>query len=118
MNPEQIIEFASSSIDMLGVAIVFLGVMWGLILFIKNWLTQSTRSSAYKAFRSQIVRALVLGLDVLVAGDIIRTVAISPSLTSVGVLGAIVFIRCFLSWSLSLEIEGRWPWQTPRNQES
>jgi uncharacterized membrane protein len=118
MNQIQIIELASSSIDFLGVAIVVLGVMWGLIIFIKNSFVQPSQLSPYKAFRSQIVRALVLGLDVLVAGDIIRTVAISPTLTSVSVLGAIVLIRCFLSWSLSLEIEGRWPWQPPQNQHS
>uniref|UniRef100_B1XVX9 DUF1622 domain-containing protein n=1 Tax=Polynucleobacter necessarius subsp. necessarius (strain STIR1) TaxID=452638 RepID=B1XVX9_POLNS len=69
---------------------------------------------AYKTFRIQIVRSLILGPEVLVAGDVIRAVAISPTMTSVVVLGAIVLIRCFLSWSLTLEIDGRWPWQAPR----
>jgi uncharacterized membrane protein len=55
---------------------------------------------------------LLLGLEFLVAADIIRTVATTPTFSSVGVLATIVAIRTFLSWSLQLEIEGRWPWQS------
>jgi uncharacterized membrane protein len=77
-----------------------------------------TADIGYKTFRIQIVRSLILGLEVLVAGDVIRTVAISPTMTSVAVLGAIVLIRCFLSWSLTLEIDGRWPWQAPRPEQA
>jgi uncharacterized membrane protein len=110
MNQIEIIREVSDVMDALGVGVVSVGVLWGLILFIKNLATQST-DEAYKIFRVQIVRSLILGLEVLVAGDVIRTVAISPTLTSVAVLGAIVMIRCFLSWSLTLEIDGRWPWQ-------
>jgi uncharacterized membrane protein len=110
MNQIEIIREVSDVMDALGVGVVSVGVLWGLILFIKNLATQTT-DDAYKIFRVQIVRSLILGLEVLVAGDVIRTVAISPTLTSVAVLGAIVMIRCFLSWSLTLEIDGRWPWQ-------
>jgi len=110
MNQIEIIRGVSDVMDALGVAVVSAGVLWGLFLFIKDLFTQNS-SEAYKAFRIQIVRSLILGLEVLVAGDVIRTVAISPTLMSVGVLGAIVLIRCFLSWSLTLEIDGRWPWQ-------
>ena len=113
MNQIEIIQTVSDAIDVLGVAIVSLGVVWGLVAFIRGLLTDSAEV-AYKAFRIQIIRALILGLEVLVAGDIIRTVAISPTLTSVAVLGAIVLIRCFLSWSLALELDGRWPWQLPK----
>ena len=62
-------------------------------------------------FRSQLGRAILVGLELLVAADIIRTVAVTPTLESVGVLAGIVVIRTFLSWSLELEISGRWPWQ-------
>lgn len=113
MNLIEIIRGVSDAMDALGVAVVSLGVLWGLVCFAKGLITQ-TADIAYKTFRIQIVRSLILGLEVLVAGDVIRTVAISPSLTSVAVLGAIVLIRCFLSWSLTLEIDGRWPWQPPR----
>jgi len=113
MNLIEVIRGVSDVMDALGVAVVSLGVLWGLFIFIKDLISQ-TADVAYKAFRIQIVRSLILGLEVLVAGDVIRTVAISPTLSSVAVLGAIVLIRCFLSWSLTLEIDGRWPWQAPR----
>jgi uncharacterized membrane protein len=112
MDQIEIIRAVSNVMDALGVAVVSIGMLWGLFLFIKELYTQNS-SDAYKIFRFQIVRSLILGLEVLVAGDVIRTVAISPTLMSVGILGAIVLIRCFLSWSLTLEIDGRWPWQSP-----
>jgi uncharacterized membrane protein len=61
--------------------------------------------------RQSLGRVILLGLELLVAADIIRTVATSPTFTSVGVLGLIVVIRTFLSYSLEVEINGRWPWQ-------
>ena len=108
-----VIQGVSDVMDGLGVAVVALGVLWGLYVFIKD-LPKMPIDDAYKLFRNQIIRALLLGLEILVAGDIIRTVAVSPTLMSVAVLGAIVVIRCFLSWSLALEMNGRWPWQSPK----
>jgi hypothetical protein len=67
--------------------------------------------AAYVRYRRALGRAILLGLEFLVAGDIIRTVAISPTFTSLGILAIIVAIRTFLSTELELEIEGRWPWQ-------
>ena len=96
--------------DALGVAVIVVGVVWGLIQFPVN-LSRQGVEFAYKMVRNQITRTLLLGLEVLVAADIIRTVAVSPTLMSVAVLAAIVAIRTFLSWSLILEMEGRWPWQ-------
>jgi len=68
-------------------------------------------SPIYTRFRRVLGRAILLGLELLVAADIIKTVAVTPTLESVGVLAIIVLIRTFLSWSLELEISGRWPWQ-------
>lgn len=96
--------------DALGVAVIVLGVVWGMIRFPLD-LSRQGVDYAYKMVRNQITRTLLLGLEVLVAADIIRTVAVSPTLLSVAVLAAIVAIRTFLSWSLILEMEGRWPWQ-------
>ncbi len=67
--------------------------------------------SGYAAYRQNLGRAILLGLELLVAGDIIRTVAVAPTLDNVAVLGVIVLIRTVLSFSLELEINGRWPWQ-------
>lgn len=69
------------------------------------------RALAYGELRRGLGRAILVGLELLVAADIIRTVAIEPTLQSVGVLGLIVLVRTFLSWSLEVEINGRWPWQ-------
>ena len=97
--------------DALGVAVIVVGVLWGLVRFPLD-LSRQGMDFAYKMVRNQITRTLLLGLEILVAADIIRTVAVSPTLMSVSVLAAIVAIRTFLSWSLILEMEGRWPWQS------
>jgi uncharacterized membrane protein len=66
----------------------------------------------YRRFREQLGRTILLGLELLVVGDIVRTVATEPSLMSVGILAVIVLIRTFLSFSLQVELTGRWPWQS------
>ncbi|WP_188676428.1 DUF1622 domain-containing protein [Subtercola lobariae] len=68
----------------------------------------------YRAYRQYLGRSILLGLEFLVAADIIRTVAVTPTLDSVAVLAAIILIRTFLSFSLELEITGKWPWQTKK----
>lgn len=75
--------------------------------------------SVYRLYRQLLGRSILLGLELLVAADIIRTVAVTPTFESVGVLAIIVLIRTFLSFSLELEITGRWPWQKePRTSAS
>jgi len=78
--------------------------------FLRN-LRRMQRLAAYESFRSDLGRSIVLGLEFLIAGDIIRTVTVSPTFESVAVLASIVLIRTFLTMMLTLEIEGRWPWQ-------
>ena len=70
--------------------------------------------AAYRHLRLYLGRSIVVGLEILIAADIIRSVVIDPTFTSVGVLGLIVLIRTFLSWSLDVEINGEWPWQRSR----
>lgn len=95
--------------DLAGVFIIAVGLIAVTFRFFRQ--LSSGSADAYTSYRSGIGRTLLLGLEFLVAADIIRTVATTPTFTSVGVLAAIVAIRTFLSWSLQLEIEGRWPWQ-------
>lgn len=71
----------------------------------------SEKLGFYRSYRQLLGRSILLGLELLVAADIIRTVAVTPTFVSVGVLAIIVLIRTFLSFSLELEITGRWPWQ-------
>lgn len=99
--------------DLAGVFIIAVGLIVVTIRFLRA-LSQDDQN-AYTNYRSGIGRTLLLGLEFLVAADIIRTVATTPTFTSVGVLAAIVAIRTFLSWSLQLEIEGRWPWQARKS---
>lgn len=82
--------------------------------FLRRVVDRTSFSVAYRLYRRGLGRALLLGLEFLVAGDIIRTVTASPTLTEVAVLAGIVLIRTFLSVALEVETEGRWPWQAER----
>ena len=103
------IELVGKVIDGVGVAVIALGGVLAAGIAIGRLLRRAP--DAYRLFRGDLGRAILVGLELLVAADIIRTVAITPTLESVGVLAGIVLIRTFLSWSLELEISGRWPWQ-------
>jgi uncharacterized membrane protein len=70
-----------------------------------------------ESYKHQLGKTLLLGLEFLVAGDVVRTVALEPTLTNVSLLGLLVVIRTFLSWSLTVEIEGRWPWQAQAKKQ-
>ena len=96
--------------EVAGVSIILLGAIAATLRFIFRWL-QAGLPDAYREYRQHLGRAILLGLEFLVAGDIINTVAVDPTFRSVGVLAGIVVIRTFLSFSLEVEIEGRWPWR-------
>src|SRR6516162_9566165 len=104
-----VIEKIGMTIDAAGVVVIVTGAA---IAFVSAAVRLSRRESdVHRRFRQQLGQTILLGLELLVAGDIVRTVAASPSLTSVAILAAIVLIRTFLSFSLEVEITGRWPWQ-------
>jgi uncharacterized membrane protein len=73
--------------------------------------------AVFRSFRNRLGRAIILGLELLVAADILRTISTEPTLQQVVVLGIVVLIRTFLSFSLEIELEGRWPWQGGRREE-
>jgi uncharacterized membrane protein len=106
----QAVEVASVLIEVLAVVIIVVAIAYASTVFV----LQRKTARSYSAYRVRLGRALGLGLEVLVAADVIRTVALEPSLDNVIVLGLLVLIRTFLSWSLVVEIEGRWPWQQRR----
>jgi len=99
-----------------GIAIIVIGAAIATVLFLYQMRHGGPVDAAYTLYRRALGRAILLGLEFLVAGDIIRTVAIEPNFRSLGILAIIVAIRTFLSTELELELEGRWPWQ--RRQES
>ncbi|PZS16365.1 MAG: hypothetical protein DLM57_10545 [Pseudonocardiales bacterium] len=105
----EFVEHVGKGIDAAGVAIIVIGA--GLATIIAANHARVGAVDTYRRYRQQLGRSILLGLELLVAADIIRTVAVTPTLRSVAVLAGIVLIRTFLSFSLELEITGRWPWQ-------
>ena len=108
------IEIVSLLIELLAVAIIVAAIAYASVRAAREGLKHKTFEDAYGQYKSQLGHSLLLGLEILIAADVIRTVALEPTLTSVAVLGVLIVIRTFLSWSLILEMEGRWPWQTQR----
>jgi uncharacterized membrane protein len=107
-----VIEWSALTIEILGAAVIVVGVLRVAIMRgTIRYLFQLDKPGAYESYKHQMGRALLLGLEFLVAGDVVRTVALEPNLNNVAVLGLLVLIRTFLGWSLAVEIEGRWPWQ-------
>ncbi|MDQ3613566.1 MAG: DUF1622 domain-containing protein [Chloroflexota bacterium] len=104
------IEWIGKAIETAGVAVIVLGVVFASWRYVPQ-LFGGDVDGAYRRYRRAIGRAILLGLEILIAGDIIRTVAIDPTFQSVGVLAVIVAIRTFISLELEMEINGRWPWQ-------
>lgn len=102
-------EWVGLVIDALGVLIIVLGVILAGVR-----LALARAPEPFRQLRQDIGRGILLGLEVLIAADIIRTVAVTPTLEGVLVLGLIVLIRTFLSMALQVELEGKWPWQKGR----
>lgn len=100
--------------EFVGVAVIVLGALVAVAGASRQLVSGGDRSGIYHEFRSTLARGILLGLEFLVAADIIGTVAVEPTLQNLYVLGLIVLIRTFLSFSLEVEIEGRWPWQGRR----
>ena len=109
MQTREFVELAGSAAEIAGVALI----AGGLLVASLRYLVAPKRIDPprYQRYRQDLGRAILLGLEVLVAADIVRTVAFTPTMDSVTILAMIVAIRTFLSWSLALELEGRWPWQ-------
>lgn len=109
-----IMHMITRAIEAVGVAVIVIGIAVAGIAYLKA----PGAVDAYSQLRAGMGRAILLGLELMVAGDIINTVAVEPSLNSVLVLAVIVVIRTFLSLSLEVEISGRWPWQGVRGAGS
>jgi len=95
--------------DGLGVLVLIVGAVYSMIAFLLR--KRVGADDPYHSYRKNMGKAILLGLELLVAADIIRTVVVSPTLPNVLTLGLVVVIRTFLSISLQVELDGRWPWQ-------
>ena len=107
---QDVIRIISSVIEAIGVLIIGLGAAVSTARFLLR-LRQIDGSAAYREFRRDLGRSIIIGLEFLIAGDMISTVIISPTLSGAAVLAIIVLIRTFLSMTLEMSIEGQWPWR-------
>jgi uncharacterized membrane protein len=106
------VELTSTIIETLGIGVIAAGALYACIRTLASGLSRKTDIKiSFQLFRRELGGAILLGLEFLVAGDIIRTVAVEPTFRSVGILAIIVVIRTFLSFSLEVEMNGRWPWR-------
>jgi uncharacterized membrane protein len=113
------IEYAAFAIEILAVAIIVVAIFGAMARYFFHAAArpEMDKRDRYRNLKVSLGSSLLLGLEILVAADIVRTVALEATLQSVVVLGLLVLIRTFLSWALVVEIEGRWPWQPPREEE-
>ena len=111
------IEYAALAIEVLAVVVIVGAIFYAMGHYLFQAAIRPEREDLYKQLKARLGYALILGLEILVAADIVRTVALEATLQSVAVLGLLVLIRTFLSWGLVVEIEGRWPWQ-PGGEET
>ncbi len=111
MDNEHLVEGIARMVELAGVGVLLLGAMLAIAAFLRRLARAMTFNDAYHGLRADLGRAILLGLELLVIADIIGTVAIQPTLQNLGVLAVIVAIRTLLSFTLELEVSGRWPWQ-------
>jgi uncharacterized membrane protein len=109
-----IADLVVTGIEAAGMAIIVIGATIATVLFLRDGFGSGTWAEAYERYRANLGRGILLGLELLVAADIIGTVAAPLDFRSIGALGLIVLIRTFLSFSLEVEIKGHWPWQESR----
>ena len=111
MDVFAIVEGFGEILDVIGVIIIVFGVVLSSIVFLKDWLKGINIRDSYRNYRQNLGRGILLGLEILVAGDIVRTVSGNPTFASIGILALIVLIRTFLNITFQMEVDGRWPWQ-------
>lgn len=110
-NYTQVIEDIGLIIDGLGVLIIVSGALMAFIIYVWKIALRAGHHVSYQLARYRLARSIIFGLEILIAGDIIRTVALTPTFENIGVLALIVLVRTFLAFTLEMEIEGKWPWQ-------
>ena len=112
VGARQIVRIIYTMFELAGVAVIAGGLMVALSQASRR-LVQRQAHAAYVTTRTTFGRSILLGLELLVAADLIRTMAVEPTLENLVVLAVLIAIRTFLSWALEVEIDGRWPWQRP-----
>lgn len=106
-----VVKGIASFLELLGIVILVTGFLYATGIYVKSVLSPHKDPNAYQTLRKGLGRSILLGLEFLVGADIINSVAVNPTYESVGVLGLLVLIRTFLSFTFQVEIDGRLPWQ-------
>lgn len=112
------VELTIYVIELLAIAIIAIAVLAGTIRYLYRLFSRLPKVNLFTQYRTRLARAIILSLEVLIAADVIRTVVLEPTVDSIAFLGILIVVRTFLSWSLVVEIEGRWPWQTRVERET
>lgn len=113
MNFSEIISAVGYGIEVCGIIVVIIGSISSSLIFLRSY-KKLEEGIAYHTYRRQLGRSILLGLEFLIAGDIIRTVVVENTVQNVSILAFIIIMRTFLSVTLHLEVEGRWPWQSEK----
>ena len=116
---EQILEYleqAGLAINLFAVALIVGGFILAAVRYSRRFRAESLETN-FQEFKIELGRALLLGLEILVLGDVIETITVEPTFQSLGFLGFLVIARTAVSWTLSLEVEGHWPWQSQPEPE-
>ncbi len=103
------VDYISKIVEGIGVATIFFGAVYSLIIFLVSVIKKKLNN--YVLLRQSLGKSILLGLEILIAADIMATIVTEPTMKSVAILGLIVLIRTFLSLSLQLELDGKFPWQ-------
>ncbi len=110
MSYEEVVEHVVQVVEAVGASIMVLGGLWVLMAYVIGLVKDGHDAGAYSRLRRRLGQVILLGLEVLIIGDIVRTIVVDPTVESVAVLGLIVVIRIVLSFSLEVEMDGTWPW--------
>ena len=114
MTYDRLVSDVVQAVEATGAAIMIVGASWALVDYAVSMIRRDGGSDAYRALRQRMGQAILLGLEILIIGDIVRTIIVDPTIDSVTVLGLVVAIRIVLSFSLEVEIDGAWPWNVRR----
>lgn len=112
-----VVVYFAIGLELLAVIVIVSGVFYATYVFLSRDKQSGKPAFGFQDYRIGLGRTLLLGLEILVAADIVRTVVLDQTLENVAILGLLILIRTFLSWSLEVEIDSRWPWQPRRDSE-
>ncbi len=116
MEFESTISHVVRAVEAVGAGIMVVGGLGAFVVFLGRARRPEGRAGSYGELRRNLGRSILLGLEVLIVADIVRTIIVDPTFESVAVLGAIVVIRILLSFSLEVEMDGMWPWNRWRRE--